>query len=99
MVNYELLVTRLNEGRKNMSGHLVTTGFLVEIDGKPQGVREDIASAKQETISLANGVSSMKITSIGPGITPCSAWYWDYAISDWVFSENSVFAEAKRKDE
>ncbi len=81
-----------------MSGHLVT-GFLVEIDGKPQGVREDLASAKQAAISLAEGVSSMKITSISSGIAPCSAWYWDYAISDWVFSQNAIFAEAKGKDE
>lgn len=81
-----------------MKGHLVT-GFLVEIDGKPQGVHEDITSAKQEAISLAKGVSSMKVTSIGSGIAPCSAWYWDYAISDWVFSQNAIFAEAKRKDE
>jgi len=73
--------------------------FLVEIDGKPQAVHDDIASAKQEAISLAMGVSSMKVTSVGPGIVPSSAWYWDYTISAWVFSQNAVFAEAKRKDE
>ncbi len=81
-----------------MNGNLAT-GFLVEVDGKPQGVHEDLASAKQQAISVAKGVSSMKVTSIGPGIAPCSAWYWDYAIGDWVFSQNAVFAEAKRKDE
>jgi len=41
----------------------------------------------------------MKITSFGPGTVPSSGWYWDYEISDWVFSQNAVFAEAKRKNE
>ena len=80
-----------------MSEHSAT-GFLVEIDGKPQAFHDDIASAKQEAISLAKGVSSMKVTSVA-GIVPSSAWYWDYAINAWVFSQNAVFAEAKRKDE
>lgn len=75
------------------------THFLVEIDGKLRAVHDDLASAKQEAISLANGVSSMKITSVGPAGVPSSAWYWDYAIDDWVYSQNAVFAEAKRKDE
>ncbi len=73
--------------------------FRVEIDGKPQAIHDDLASAKQEAISLANGVSSMMVTSIGPGIAPSSAWYWDYTINAWVFSQNAVFAKAKRKDE
>ena len=81
-----------------MSEHSATH-FKVEIDGEPKSVHDDLASAKQKAISLANGVSSMKVTSVGPGTVPCSAWYWDYAIGDWVFSQNAVFAEAKRKDE
>lgn len=81
-----------------MSEHTAAR-FLVKIDGKPQTVHDDIASAKQEAISLANGVSSMEVTSIGHGIVPSSAWYWDYTISGWVFSQNAVFAKAKRKDE
>lgn len=75
------------------------TGFIVEIDGKQQGVYDDIASAKQEAISLSSGVSSIKVTSIGPGSTPSSAYCWDYKLEAWVFSQNAVFAEAKRKDE
>ncbi|MCM2290348.1 MAG: hypothetical protein NDI67_15090 [Sulfuritalea sp.] len=75
------------------------TGFLVEIDGKQQAFHDDIVSAKQNAISLAKGVSAVKITSVGPGAVPSSAWYWDYAISAWVFSQNAVFAEAKRKGE
>ena len=72
------------------------TRFLVEIDGDLRAVHDDLATAKQEAISLANGVSSMKITSAGPGTLPSSAWYWDYAISDWVHSQNAVLVEAKR---
>jgi len=81
-----------------MNEHSVTR-FLVEIDGKPRAVHDDLATAKLGAISLANGESSMKITSAGPGAVPSSAWYWDYAIGDWVYSQNAVFAEAKRKDE
>ena len=81
-----------------MSEHRVT-GFLVEIDGKQQTFHEDIESAKQEAITLAKGESSMKIKSVGLGSVPCSAWCWDYEISNWVFSQNAVFAEAKRKNE
>ena len=71
--------------------------FLIEIDGERQGFHNDIASAKQEAISLANGVSSMKITDTG--IMPQSAWCWDYTKNNWVFSQNAVLAEAKRKGE
>ena len=71
--------------------------FLVEIDGKQQDFCNDIASAKQKAISLANGVSSVKITDTG--IMPQSAWCWDYTKNAWVFSQNAVFAEAKRKGE
>ena len=81
-----------------MSEHAATS-FLVEIDGEPRTVHEELASAKQGAITLANGVSSMKITSKGPGLVSCSAWCWDYEISDWVFSQNAVSAEAKRKGE
>ncbi len=81
-----------------MSEHRVT-GFRIEIDGKSQAFHEDIESAKQTAISLANGVSSIKITSVGPGNMPSSAWCWDYENSEWVFSQNAVFAEAKRKNE
>ncbi len=75
------------------------TGFLIEIDGKQRTFHDDIESAKQEALSLANGVSSIKIRSVGPGSVPSSAWCWDYEISDWVFSQNAVFAKAKRKNE
>ena len=92
------MAKKLNLRKNDMSEHLVT-GFRIEIDGKPQAFCDDIASAKQEAIFLAKGVSSMKVTSVGPGATPSSAWYWDYTISDWVFSQNAVFAEAKRKGE
>ena len=94
----EFLAKKLNLRKNDMSEHLVT-GFQIEIDGKLQAICDDIASAKQKAISLANGVSSMKVTSVGPGATPSSAWYWDYTITDWVFSQNAVFAIAKRKDE
>jgi hypothetical protein len=73
--------------------------FLVEIDGNPRAVYDDIAKAKHEGLSLANVVSSVKITSVGPGGAPSTAWYWDYAISNWVYVQNAVFAEAGRKDE
>lgn len=76
----------------------VTKGFLVEIDGNKHAFYDDLDSAKKEATHLSKGVSSMKITSFGPGAAPCSAWHWDYEINDWVFCENAVFAEAKRKD-
>lgn len=68
-------------------------GFLVEIDGEPKSVYEDLISAKNAAISLSNGSSRLKITSIGPGIVPSSAWCWDYESNEWVFTENAVFAE------
>lgn len=73
--------------------------FLVIIDGERRDICGDLASAKQKAISLANGVSSILITSGGPGAVSSSAWYWDYKNGAWVFSENAVFAKAKRKDE
>ena len=81
-----------------MGDHSVTH-FLVEIDGKPTAAHGDLLSAKAAAILLTKGLSSVKIMSVGPGTVPSSSWYWDYAISDWVFSQNTVFAEAKRKDE
>jgi hypothetical protein len=92
----EFLAKKVNLRKNDMSEH---TGFQIEIDGKLQTICDDIASAKQVAISLANGVSSMKVASVGPGATPSSAWCWDYTISDWVFSQNAVHAVAKRKDE
>jgi hypothetical protein len=72
--------------------------FDVAIDGNVTGIYGDLASAKQAAISLAKGISSVKITSIG-GLAPCSAWCWDYEANDWVFSQNAVLARPARKGE
>lgn len=74
--------------------------FEVEIDGKPHSMHSDLESAKNEAISISNGVSSMMITSLAASALVASCvWVWDYAINDWVFSQNASFANANRKDQ
>ena len=72
-------------------------GFIIEIDGEKIAVEDNLESAKQKARPFANEGSSIKITSVGTGSVPSSAWYWDYEISNWVFSQNAVFAKAQRK--
>ncbi|KAF0163274.1 MAG: hypothetical protein FD157_3144 [Rhodocyclaceae bacterium] len=76
-----------------------TTGYRVEIDGKPHPLYYDLDSAKQAAVCLAKGASSMKITTIRPVGMAASAWYWDYEIGEWVFAQNAVLAIAKKKGE
>lgn len=72
--------------------------FQLEIDGKLHDIYADLESAKRKGIFLANGTSSIKITSGGNGVfAPSSAWCWDYESGDWLRYPNAGLAEAKPK--